>query len=93
MTKKTLKQNHNCLIRRKLYILYSIFTIILSGCNTSTIKPDLSLLGFDFYPLKVGQTRVYQVEEINYNLFGNHDTLRYQLRETIDSSYVDQTGE
>jgi len=51
------------------------------------------LLGFDFYPLKVGQTRVYRVEEINYNLFGNHDTLRYQLRETIDSSFVDQTGE
>lgn len=39
-------------------------------------------VGYDYYPLEVGQFRIYDVEEIRYLITG-FDTSAYQLREII----------
>ena len=57
------------------------------------IEPDVSILGYDYYPLDTGQIRTYEVEEIIYSLLGNHDTLIYSLRETVTRVYSDVSGE
>lgn len=63
----------------------------LSSCNETQIM-DPSTLGYDFYPVAVGQYRIYDVEEIHFRITG-FDTANYQLRESIFDSIVslDQT--
>lgn len=76
------------ILRGLIAILVVIFSI---SCNESKdLGPDS--LGFGFYPLEVGQYRIYDVEEIRYLVTG-FDTTTYQLRETIFDSIVsvDQT--
>ncbi len=75
---------------RSLWILFVVGLLV--SCNEKKeIGPET--LGYDFYPIELGQYRIYNVEEINYNLVGS-DTSIYQLRETIVDSIesTDQTS-
>lgn len=71
-------------------VLLVLFGSLFSCDESREIKP--STLGYDFYPVEIGQYRVYDVEEIRYLVTG-FDTTAYQLRETIFDSIVtfDQT--
>ncbi len=71
-----------------LMILAILFVL---GCN-ETLEVNSESLGEDFYPISIGQYRIYDVEEIQYKIVG-FDTLNYQLRETIFDSIqsIDQT--
>ena len=65
--------------------------MLVSACNeTKDLGPET--LGVDFYPINIGQYRIYEVEEIQFKIVG-FDTLNYQLRETIFDSIqsIDQT--
>ena len=54
------------------------------ACNESKeVGPET--VGYDFYPLEVGQYRIYDVEEIRYLITG-FDTSVFQLREIIIDS-------
>src|SRR5690606_7642168 len=44
------------------------------------------------YPLEKGQYRVYDVKDVRYGN-GEQFTQQFQLRERVDTSYVDQTGQ
>jgi len=62
-----------------LIALVGTFGII--SCNESKdVGPET--VGYDYYPLEVGQFRIYDVEEIRYLITG-FDTSVYQLREII----------
>ena len=65
--------------------------MFFSACNVSQVI-DPSTLGYDFYPVEVGQYRIYDVEEIQFRITA-FDTAVYQVRETIFDSIVslDQT--
>ncbi len=71
-------------------LLLLLIASVVSCNETSDLGPDA--LGYDFYPLSVGQYRIYDVEEIRYLVTG-FDTTNYQLRETIFDSIpsLDQT--
>ena len=71
--------------------LYSVVLLVLSCNETKEVGPEN--LGYDYYPIELGQYRIYEVEEINYKLIG-FDTSHYQLRETIIDSIKseDQTN-
>lgn len=57
---------------------------LITSCNSSKeVGPET--VGYDFYPLVVGNYRIYDVEEINYLVTG-FDTSVYQLREIIIDS-------
>jgi len=71
-----------------------IFIFFLSlSCNTSEIEPDPTRVGFNFFPLRVGDFRIYQVEEIDFSIFGDIDTNRFQLKEAVIDSFLNQTNE
>ncbi|MEM6734825.1 MAG: hypothetical protein AAGC64_03890 [Bacteroidota bacterium] len=70
---------------------FLVFVASISSCNeTREAQPET--LGYDFYPLEIGQYSIYEVEEIKYKITG-FDTSIYQLRETIFDSIrsVDRT--
>ncbi|MDN5210644.1 hypothetical protein QQ020_01255 [Fulvivirgaceae bacterium BMA12] len=76
--------------------LANIFTTVLLGiiilfssCDTDTLEPNSSRLGFDFFPLEKGLFRTYDVEDIQYSVL-SIDTLRYQLREQVVDSFLNQ---
>lgn len=51
--------------------------------------PEPERLGYDYFPLIIGEYRVYDVNVVNYNLDGSITTEAYQLKEVIaDSSIV-----
>lgn len=68
-------------------ILPTIFIFVfLTSCNEKVdVTPEI--LGQDYYPISIGQYRIYDVEEIIYKLAA-FDTSHYQLRETIFDSLV-----
>ena len=68
-----------------VFVLFVVFFLQISCNETKEVGPDT--LGLDYYPLKVGQYRIYDVEEIQYLVTG-FDTARFQLRETIFDSIV-----
>lgn len=72
-------------------VLFFFSLAFLFSCNEKKeIGPEV--LGYDFYPIAIGQYRIYEVEEIQYKLSG-FDTSSFQLRETLFDSIVssDQT--
>ncbi|MEM6829062.1 MAG: hypothetical protein AAGA66_12970 [Bacteroidota bacterium] len=66
--------------------LLSTIILVLYACNESK-EVGPATLGYDFYPVALGQFRIYEVEEIQYDLIG-FDTSTFQLRETIFDSIV-----
>ena len=66
-----------------LFVLIFLIASISSCNETKDIGPQD--LGQDFYPINIGDYRIYDVTEINYLITG-FDTSVYQLRETIFDS-------
>lgn len=69
--------------KRIVWVLVPVI-FVFSSCN-ETKEIDPTALGYDFYPLYLGEYRIYDVEEINYLITG-FDTSVYQLREVIFDS-------
>lgn len=69
-------------MKRTLFLL----SIVLFGCN-ETLDVVAVESGLEYYPVAVGEFRVYEVEEINYGLTQN-DTSNYFIREYITDSIV-----
>lgn len=57
------------------------------GCN-ELLAPEPERLGYEYFPLTVGEVRTYDVEVINYNLDGSTDTVVYQLKEVVSDSTI-----
>jgi len=73
----------------KIINLKKIVLLLLSGLTLSCnelLPPQPGSLGYDYFPLEVGDFRVYQTQLINYNLDGSIDTLNYQLKEVVSDS-------
>ena len=61
------------------------------GCN-KTIEPNLSEFGFDYYPIEIGQYRVYYTKHIDFNLDGSIDTVIYLTKETVEDTITYSDG-
>src|SRR5687768_8883088 len=64
---------------------------IFSSCSkTEDFNPDYK---FEYYPDQIGHYVIYDVDSIVFNDFTNTiDTLRYQRKYVVDSTFVDGTG-
>ena len=72
----------------KIALLPVLLSGLILSCN-ELLPPQPESLGYDYFPLTVGDFRVYQTQVINYNLDGSTDTLNYQLKEVVsDSSFA-----
>lgn len=72
------------------YCLYFAVLLMMSACNE---KVDFSdRLGFEYYPLEIGNYVDYQVEKTKYSLDGEV-VERYQMRELVQDTFTDSNGE
>lgn len=62
------------------------------SCGQSTLEYTPEDLGKSFFPLSIGDYREYRIHQIQYELFGNHDTLEYFLKEHVADTFINQTG-
>ena len=70
--------------------LYIAVILCLVGCNSETIPPDPVAVGFSYFPLRVGDFRIYQVHQEEFSIFAENDTFDYQLRELVVDSFATQ---
>lgn len=77
-------------------ILFLGFTV-LTGCSDSTIEEiDTDSFGYDYYPLEIGRSYIYEVDSIVFRQgTGNEvlsDSSRTLVRELIADTLHDNTG-
>lgn len=77
---------------RKALLLLVVLSAFVAGCESKYKDPDPQAMGYDYYPLEIGQYRVYDVKETFY-FNETPSRLNYQLRERVDTSFQDQTGQ
>ncbi len=82
---------HILFMRKLLFFLVCMVTVW--SCNTSEVDPDTGRLGYDYYPLEIGQFSLYEVEQTTYSLTTAPVTIRYQLKELVADTFTDLTKE
>ena len=70
--------------------LFFFYVLCALGSCTETLPPDPVRVGFDYFPLEIGEFRTYQVNKIEYSLFSPTDTLQYQLKEQVVDTFSTQ---
>ena len=70
---------------------FLLIFLLCTSCDSDTLEPDASRLGYNFFPLEKGLFKVYDVEEIQYSVLG-FDTTSYQLKELVADSFLNQTA-
>ena len=70
----------------------TLFCFLILACNSDEIDPDFIGVGYPFFPLNVGDFRVYDIEEINYQ-FEMATTSNFQFRTEVVDSFENQAGE
>jgi hypothetical protein len=76
----------------KSFWLPCLFLLFVAAC-TSSIEPDGSRLGFDYYPLEIGYATVYEIEENEYQVNGTLNTRFYQLKEVASDTFRTLSGQ
>ena len=69
---------------KSYYLL--IILISLISCNEA-VSPDPVNLGLDYFPLRTGDVRIYNVVRIDYNIDLTKDSVQYQLMEVVADSF------
>lgn len=77
---------------RRALLLLVVLAVFVAGCESKYKDPDPQAMGYDYYPLEVGNYRVYDVKETKYFTDGP-STNQFQMRERVDTSFQDQTGQ
>src|SRR5688572_4776748 len=77
-------------MKKVVALLFSVAALSY-GCSKD-YEPDPKEMGYDYYPLNIGDFRVYNVHEVRYQDEDSTVT-DYQLRERLDTTYTNQAGE
>ena len=75
----------------RYFVGFLLIFLLCISCDSDTLEPDASRLGYTFFPLEKGLFKVYDAEEIQYSVLG-FDTTRYQLKEVVADSFLNQTA-
>lgn len=77
-------------MKKRSYLFLFSFFLVISACENTTVEPNPDRLGFQFFPISLGENPVFEVEEINYRNDGSIDTLKYFIEDQwIDSIKTD----
>ena len=71
---------------RNIYVC--VIGWILFSCS-DTLEPGK--IGFNYFPLEIGDYRIYQIQQIEYSLFAATDTAHYQLKELVVDTFSTQS--
>lgn len=75
----------------KRFIIPVTIMLYVSAC-TETMEPDLSEFGYEYYPMELGDYRIYHTTTIKYNLNGTIDTTRYLVKELAEETIENIDG-
>jgi hypothetical protein len=76
---------------RKNKIKFVFLSLVLFSCKKA--KEDPIDFKYDYAPQMVGHYCIYDVTEITHDdVAGHHDTVVYQLKEKIESTFIDDQG-
>lgn len=64
-----------------------LLSVAALSCESS-INPSGIEDGQEFFPLKTGDIRIYQVNEVNHNIDGTIEDLNYFIKEEIVESFI-----
>lgn len=78
---------------KKLIIPFVLLSGMFIQACTETHEPDPEEIGHNYYPLNVGDFRVYDVVQVQYRDNKVIDSAVFQFRELVDTVFVNQTGE
>jgi len=76
--------------RKSTYYTLFIVAVAMASCN-ELLPPEKQRLGYEYFPLSVGDFRIYQTQVIRY-LEGTADTTDFQIKEIVSDS-VELNGE
>jgi hypothetical protein len=75
-----------------LRIYFLALSCILYSCKKSTVDPVA--IDKAYFPLQTGKYIIYDVDSIAYsNFFNSTDTFSYQIKEVVDSPYMDASNQ
>jgi len=63
--------------------LILLFTVLFFSCEKREIDTYQTDMGYDYFPITVGQYRTYAVDSVVYQKVGAPDTIFSQIKETI----------
>lgn len=73
----------------KISQLIVVLSLVLGMVSCATKTEDIKLKGPEYYPLKVGSSRIYQVDTINYDNFKKKiDTVSNIFKEELVEKFV-----
>ncbi len=73
-------------------VIGAILFLAFSGCETADIDPDNVSTGRDYFPMRVGNFWVYQVDSVNYSFTGGKTNGSFFYKEYISDTLPDQEG-
>lgn len=68
-----------------------ILYLLVTGCN-ETLEPNNSEFGYEYYPMEIGDYRIYHTVGIRYNLNGSIDTTKYLVKEIAEEELAYSDG-
>lgn len=75
---------------RFLFVII-IIPVFFSSCKKETAEPVE--MGYKYFPVNTGHWVIYNVDSISYNDFtGETDSFRYQIKEYVESVFIDNSG-
>ena len=78
-------------MKNRLLFLFAFFTLF--ACTDDESEEFMIDYGFNYAPLAVGQTSIFQIDSILYDDFNNsNDTISFQQKEEIVASFIDDAG-
>jgi hypothetical protein len=73
-----------------IFILYGIFS--LAACDTEPIEGETAEMGYAYFPLDLGNYRIFEVVDIQYTIQNEKDSSSYYVKEIVKDSSIDQSG-
>ncbi len=77
---------------QKRILLFLGILAVMWACNSPKETPSPTRLGYDFYPLEVGQYSIYDIYQIRFTP-DNADTTNYQIKEQVIDTLIDANRE
>ena len=68
-------------------LIFGVLIIIFLGCSDSTINPNSNQIGLEYFPMQVGDFKIYDIEETNFSVLGSETSI-YQLKESVADSFL-----
>ena len=80
----------------KNILFFSLLTILFFACSNDddNLPESINKLGQSYYPLEIGQIKIFQADSIIYDDFNNSiDTLSFFRKEELVDTFTNTSGE